>query len=181
MSSGDADTILLNEVERYRMMTVEAARCLIRDGKRNAMVKRLGRHVQAHRLKKAPYLWPRCYWHVGVPLGSQALPRHAAVLCYCVLGEPQRELSCWRKAAAVVTCGEQRELVFVDLKASSDHVARKIKRYCGDNDLTGIQAITVLVPTPEKGNKVWRAARKHSLPLPVRCAAIDDLKELLGL
>ncbi len=102
------------------------------------------------------------------------------MLNYCLLGETRKQLCCWSRAAAVVLTGEQREAVFVDLNATPDHVARKLVRYCDDVNTSGFAGITVLVPTQEKGTKIWRAAKKHDLPLPVFCFAIDDLRELLG-
>lgn len=202
MNSGDPLTTLLEQTLRFGMMTVAAGSALDPSVEPNAILKRLATLVGRQELETADYIRRQLYWHPYAShvkkallvetdshvkkkprrpgYGADVLPRRAAILNYCLLGTSRRQLCCWGKAAAVVACGEQREAVFVDMATAPDHVARKLARYCRKHDTSKLSTLVVLVTTQEKGTKVWRAAKKHDLPLPVVCVAIDDLRELLS-
>lgn len=188
MNSGDSDTILLRLTQLHGIMTVEAATVLFPDVQPSAVTKRLARLTEDAKLEKTKYIPPRCCWHPywrpaaseQHKVGAITLPRDAAVLCFCFLGEVRWELAEKEQGFSICVSDGQREAVFVDLNAKPDHIGRKLERFCNDHSTETLTCLTVLVPTALKGQTVWKSAKRRGLPLPVRCVAIDDLKELLG-
>ncbi len=178
MSFGESDMLLLDFIERYGFITAEAAGVLLGTNA-NTAGKRLARLEAAKEIEKAAYLWPRCIWKPNRKLGGQALKMRAPLLCYCLHGKERFDFERWDGPAAICTGEGKKEAVFIDLAGTPDHVARKLRDYCRSRNLDGFTGLTVLVPAASKGQKVYRSASGHRLPLPVRCVVIDDLRRLL--
>ena len=174
MSSGDSDILLLDLVRRHGLITVEAV-CAMFDLQPSAAIKRLSKL----NLKKAVYIRPACYWYVKRPLGAQALPTRASVLCHCVFSEPRWELRGWDGPAAICSSSDRTEAVFIDLNASPTHIMSKLRSY-NDRRLREVTGQAVLLPTESKATIVGRTLAKNNLPLAVRLVVIEDLYHLLA-
>jgi hypothetical protein len=175
MPSTNAD-IYLRLAELHGLIDVASA-CAVSGGNPNAAVKALASLVNLGRLAKAPYIHPRCYWHPRHPLGAQGLILASSVLYRCVVAEPRIWTPEGREGpATLISCEGEREAVFVDFGASPRHVARKLDRWCGARDLSGLTALGVVVPSEAKARSVHEAA--EDLPLPVRFVVSEDLRSL---
>src|SRR3954452_11453105 len=175
MPSTNAD-IYLGLAELHGLIDVASA-CAVSGGNPNAAVKALASLVNLGRLAKAPYIHPRCYWHPRHPLGAQGLILASSVLYRCVVAEPRIWTPEGREGpATLISCEGEREAVFVDFGASPRHVARKLERWCGARDTSGLTALSVVVPTEAKAQAINRAAA-HDLPL-VRYVVSEDLWRL---
>lgn len=174
MNSGSSDMLLLDFINRHGLITVDAA-CVLLGLQPNAVIKRLSKL----KLRKARYIHPTCYWYATHPLGAQALPTRAGVLCHCVFSEPRWELEGWDGPAAICSSDDRTEAVFPDLNASPTHIVSKLRRYCGKG-ARNITGLALLLPTESKAAIVGRALAGNNLPLPVRLVVIEDLYYLLA-
>ena len=168
--------MLLELAKRHGLVTLKAA-CVVSGLTPNAAAKKLARHTRKGMLVKAPYIFPRAYWHPRHPLGAQSLIRSSSLLFRCVLAEPRL----WTPEgedgpATLITCEGEREALFVDYGASPRYVAGKLARWCEDRDTSELTALGIVVPTEAKAESIHRAVQ--DLPLPVRYTVSEDLRSL---
>ena len=172
--SSDPDMLLLDLVGCHGLITAEA---VLRDVQHPAC-----RGYQAAgkaQLKKAAYIHPSCYWYMMRPLGAQALPTRASVLCHCVFSENRWELQGWDGPEAICSRRGLTEAVFPDLNASPTHIMRKLCRYY-DRRTRDVTGLTLLLPSDSKASTIARTLANNNLPLPVRLVVIEDLYYLLA-
>ncbi len=175
MSSGNSRG-LLQLTKHYRLITIEGA-CAVTGLSTNSAVKKLARFTERRELLKAPYIHPRCYWHPRHPLGAQGLILASSVLYRCVLAEPRIWTPVAREGpATLIACDGEREALFVDYGATPRHVARKLSRWCDDQDTSDLNALGIVVPTVAKAQAIHGAVQ--DLPLPVRYTVSEDLWSL---
>ncbi len=168
--------MLLQLAKRHRLITIKAA-CAASGLTPNAVVKKLARHTKKGELVKAPYIYPRDYWHPRHPLGAQGLVLASSVLFRCVLAEPRLWTLEGRDGpATLITCEGEREALFVDYGASPRYVAGKLARWCEDRDTSELTALGIVVPTEAKVESIHRAVQ--DLPLPLRFTISQDLWSL---
>lgn len=146
MSSGSPD-LLLHAVELYGCIDAETAGKLL-GLQPGAAIKRLAAQTARGRLKKFPYLHPRCYW-AKRPLGAQALIYAVSLGYRCILAEERIWTPERRDGPATIIVSEgEREALFIDYGAEARNLARKI----GDREgLVGL-----VVPSEAKARAVAR-------------------------
>lgn len=175
MSSGDSD-IFLQQAVSFGILTIDAA-CSLTGGKPNTVTKELAKLTDMGRLVKEPFIHPRCFWHPHLPLGAQGLILASSVLYRCVVAEERIWRPEGRKGpATMIICGQEREALFVDYGASPRYVAKKLSRWCSQQDISEVTALGIVVPTEAKAQAINGAVEE--LPLPLRFTISADLWSL---
>lgn len=174
MSSGD--DMLFQLENRFGIVRIDAA-CAVSRGKPNTIARRLNRLTELELLVKETFIAPRCYWHAHRPLGAQGLILASSVLYRCVLAEDRIWTPEGRQGpATLIACDSEREALFVDYGATPRFISKKLARWCSAQNLAGLTALGIVVPTEAKARSIHAAAQ--DLPLPLRFTVSEDLWSL---
>jgi hypothetical protein len=151
MSSGN--DMLLRYAELCDFIDVEAG-CKLTGLQPTTVVKLLASLVDLGKLRKFPYLHPRCYWHPHRPLGAQSLIYAASLSFRCILAEPRIWTPERREGpATIISSGSEREAVFIDYGASPRYLAQKVGDWADDRESV---PLGLVVPTEAQAQAVSR-------------------------